>query len=171
MFAPRPRLFALLLALAALGHSAAVAQVALALPATAESVAAIKSEKGAVATLVTEGGSPALKVEFPAGSGYPGVNFPLGGPVLDLSAHAGVEIELTNTGPERLNLNVRVDNAGDWKLSPWNTESGNVEPGQTRVFRVRFGRSHGQAAYALDPKAISAIKLLPPTPRSPPPWS
>lgn len=154
----------LLLALAALALPfTAFAQ--LALPATPEAVAAIRTEKNAVATLDTSTGQPAVRVELPADSGYPGVNFPLGAPTIDLSAFNAIELEVSNISQTRVRLHLRVDNPGDWKTSPWNTERTMLAPGETKTLRLFFGLSQGQPAYALDSKKISGIKLFADAPK------
>ena len=137
----------------------------LALPVTPEAVAAIRPEKNAVASLDTSAGQPAVRVELPADSGYPGVNFPLGGTTVDLSAFTGIELEVSNISETRVRLHLRVDNPGDWKTSPWNTERIMLAPGETKTLRLFFGLSQGQPAYKLDPKLISAVKLFADAPK------
>ncbi len=160
----RPLFVSFLIALAALAlPTASTAQ--LALPVTAEAVAAIRSEKNAVATLDISTGQPAVRVELPADSGYPGINFPLDGATLDLSAFTGIELEVSNISQTRVRLHLRVDNNGDWKNSPWNTERVMLAPGETKTLRLFFGLSQGQPAYKLDPKLISAVKLFADAPK------
>ncbi|HSI08483.1 MAG TPA: hypothetical protein VK985_07810, partial [Rariglobus sp.] len=164
MLSRPPRFLSFLLAFTAFAlPSASHAQ--LTLPVTAEAVAAIRPEKNAVATLDTSTGQPAVRVELPADSGYPGINFPFGGTTLDLSAFTGIELEVSNISQTRVRLHLRVDNPGDWKNSPWNTERAMLAPGETKTLRLFFGLSQGQPAYKLDPKLISAVKLFADAPK------
>lgn len=156
---------ALILGLVALALPGLSAAADLALPATPETVAAIVTEKGATVSLDTSADAPALKVTLPAGGGYPGINFPLGAPTLDLSAFNGIELEVSNISQTRVRLHLRVDNPGDWQKSPWNTERAMLAPGETKTIRLFFCRSGGQAGYALDPAKISGIKLFADAPK------
>lgn len=164
----QPRLIRLALAvlalLAALPHASAQTPAPLFNPA-AESLAQIKTEKDPRLSLDTSSGAPALRVEFPGGNDYPGLDFPVPAAGLNLSAFAGIEVELTNLGPARLNLNLRADNPGDWRKSPWNTENVWIAAGETKTLRLTFGRSFGKPGYALDTSRVSAIKLFAATPQ------
>jgi len=115
-----------------------------------------------------EGADRTLKAEFPAGNGYPAFSYPIPGGSWDLSAYAGVQVDVTNAGTQTANISLRVDNAGDWKKQPWNTEAITVKAGETKTVKVYFGKSYGgNAGYALDPKAVSAIKVFAITPKNP----
>ncbi len=166
MIPPRPFLRSTVVALALLlaPPAARLAAQTLFTPA-AEAVAALETEKGARLSLDTSTGAPLLRAEFPGGNDYPGFNFPVPAGGLDLSAHAGIEVELANLGPARLNLNLRVDNPGDWRKSPWNTENTWIAAGETRTLRLTFGRSFGRPGHALDASRVSAIKLFAATPK------
>lgn len=122
--------------------------------------AKFKTEKNPVLTRDTSSGSPALKVMFPGGSAYPGVDLPVPTSHWDLSAYAGVEAEISNLSQEKLNLSLRIDNPGDWSRSPWNTNNVWLAPGETQRLQVVFGQSFGNAAYPLDPSRISNLKLF-----------
>ncbi|CAM2921831.1 glycoside hydrolase family 16 protein [Rariglobus hedericola] len=123
---------------------------------TAASIATIKTEKDPVLSL--EGS--ALKVSFPNGGDYPGLDLPLAGGTANLSAFAGVQAEITNTGPSRLNVNLRADNPGDWRKQPWNTNNVWIAAGETKIVKVTFGQSYGRAGYALDAARVSNLKLF-----------
>lgn len=157
MHLPRPLRFALatFALLAALQSARAQAPAPLFTP-TPENVSELVTEKDPRLSVDASG---ALRVEFPGGNDYPGFNFPVSG-TLDLSAHAGIEVDITNLGPARLGLNLRVDNPGDWRKSPWNTEIAWIPAGETKTLRLTFGRSFGKPGYALDASRISAIKLF-----------
>jgi beta-glucanase (GH16 family) len=133
---------------------------------TAENIATIKTEKDPLLSLDTSTGAPALKVEFPGGSGNPGLDFPIPGGSLNLSSFAGIEAEVTNLSKERLNINLRADNPGDWRKSPWNTGNAWIAPGETKSVKVVFGQSYGHSGYALDASRVSVIKLFAATPKT-----
>jgi beta-glucanase (GH16 family) len=100
---------------------------------------------------------------FPAAKGYPSFDFieRSGNALWNLSAFAGVEVEVTNTGTESAVIALRVDNAGSWKDKPWNVEQARIAPGETRTLRVVFGRAgNGKPTYALDPSRITVVKLF-----------
>lgn len=102
-----------------------------------------------------EGG---LQVKITSGKGYPGIHVAPEGGAWDLSAETGVEAQIENRGGAAVRLALRVDNAGDWKEQPWNTQSATIAPGQKATLRVRFGQSEGQPGYKLDPaKVIKAV--------------
>ena len=132
-------------------------------PATAD-IAAIKLDKEPVLSLADVDGAKVLRVDFPAGD-YPGINLPVPDGAWDLSAFNGVEAEIANVGTVRLNIGLRVDNTGDWKQSPWNTNNVWIAPGEAKTVRVTFGQSYGRAGYALDPANISGVKLLADNPK------
>lgn len=131
--------------------------------ATADNAVSIKTEQNASVSF--DAATGALRVAFPAGSDYPGFDFPLGG-TRDLSAYAGVELDVANTSQERLNINLRADNPGDWKKNPWNTNNVWIAPGETKTLKVVFGRSYGNAAYPLDASRVSNIKLFAAKPKT-----
>jgi beta-glucanase (GH16 family) len=123
---------------------------------TVENIAGLKTEKDPVLSL--EGS--ALKVAFPNGGDYPGLDLPLAGGQVDLSAFAGIQAEITNVGQSRLNVALRADNPGDWRKQPWNTNNAWIAPGETKTVKVAFGQSFGRPGYALDASRVSNIKLF-----------
>lgn len=128
-------------------------------PATAEA-AAFKTEKGATVALTTAGSTPVLRLDLPAGAGYPGFDIPVTPGGWDLSAFSGLEVEVANIGTTRINLGLRVDNPGDWKKSPWNTNNVWLAPGEVKRLQVTFGQSFGRPGYALNPADITAAKIF-----------
>ncbi len=97
----------------------------------------------------------------PGADAFPGVTLkPENGAVWDLSAYGHIEARIVNLGAETLSVSLRVDNEGDWQLSPWSTESFQIKPGATETIKVIFGYSFGKAAYALKPAAISKLLLF-----------
>lgn len=127
---------------------------------SADNLSSIKTEKNPVLSIDSSGGAPALKVEFSSGGGYPGLDLPLPGGSINLSAFAGIEAEVTNLGQSTVNVNLRADNPGDWRQEPWNTNGAWIPAGRTQNVRLTFGESHGKPGYALDPSRIGVIKLF-----------
>lgn len=104
---------------------------------------------------------PGLIMSIEKGSaGYPGFKYKYD-PPLDLSAYGHIKVTMTNLGSKRVMVAVRVDNGGDWKKSPWNTENFYIAPGQTKTGTVRFGFSYGgKPSYKLDASKITQIMLF-----------
>ncbi|MDF3056324.1 MAG: glycoside hydrolase family 16 [Rariglobus sp.] len=148
----------------AAASTATAAPAAVLFTPTADNIGSIKTEKDPVLSLDTSTDTPALKVEFIGGSGYPGFDFPISGN-LNLSGFAGIQVDVTNISQSRLNLNLRADNPGDWKKSPWNTNNAWVAPGETKTVKLTFGQSYGNPGYLLDASRISVIKLFAATPK------
>lgn len=127
--------------------------------------AEFKSE-GANAEVVEENGAKVLKATFPEGNGYPAFAFPKPDGGWDLSKYSGVQVDVTNTSVGSIKVALRVDNAGDWKKQPWNTESVTLKAGETKTIKVNFGKSYGgNPGYALDPSKVSAIKIFAENPK------
>jgi beta-glucanase (GH16 family) len=97
----------------------------------------------------------------PGKDGYPGVDLKPEGGAWDLAAFGRIEARVANTGSKPLGLALRVDNAGDWRAAPWNTEQGTIKPGQAATIVVVFGHSNGlKRGFALDPAAVVNVKLF-----------
>ena len=94
--------------------------------------------------------------------GYPGFAFvPSSGTVWDLSAWGHVKAKVTNTGTVGLMVSMRVDNNGEWKDSPWNTESIYLKPGESKFLKVIFGYQYGyQLGYKLKTDAVSRVLIF-----------
>ena len=106
-----------------------------------------------------EAAAPGLIVSIAAGeAGYPGLGIKPIGAVWDLSEFGHVEARITNTGDKSLTVILRVDNAGDWRKNPWNTESVGLKPGETRTAKVIFGYHYGmKPGYKLDPSRVVQV--------------
>jgi beta-glucanase (GH16 family) len=91
--------------------------------------------------------------------GYPGIKFKQD-PALDLSEYGYVAAKITNLGETKIFVAMRIDNAGDWRKNPWNTENLYLAPGKTGIALVRFGYSYGKPAYKLDASKITQIMLF-----------
>ena len=105
--------------------------------------------------------TPGLVVTIkPGPAGYPGVQLkpPAGASTLDLSTFGHIEAKVTNTGAHPMLVALRIDSAGDWHDSPWNTEQVYLKPGQTGAIKVIFGYAYGhKPAYPLKASAITGI--------------
>ncbi|MBK1858127.1 family 16 glycosylhydrolase [Cerasicoccus arenae] len=128
---------------------------------SAEAINSSETENGASVSI--EDG--ALKVSFDKSSSYPGVNLRPAGGAWNLSEYGGVEMTFVNNGPEKYGIGLRLDNPGNWKNNPWNTEVAWVESGQAKTIRVTFGQSYGNKGYALNPSQVNNIKILVDRPR------
>ncbi len=108
-----------------------------------------------------EPAKPGLIMSIEKGNaGYPGFKYKYD-PTLDLSAYGHIKVVLTNLGTKRAMVAMRVDNGGDWKKSPWNTENFYIAPGQTITGILRFGFSYGgKPSYKLDASKITQIMLF-----------
>lgn len=107
-----------------------------------------------------QGSKRVLQITCKAGApGYPGISI-TSGDSWDVSAFGHIEAKIKNVGEQAIDLAVRVDNPGDWKTSPWNTEHSGIKPGESKTIRVCFGYAFGQPAYALDPKRVSQVLLF-----------
>ena len=85
-----------------------------------------------------EGGK--FTLDFEAGQGeWPGLAIQPQNGTWDLGPWGRVEMTLTNPGRKPLSVGLRVDNLGDWRKSPWNSENVYLKPGETKVGKVIFG--------------------------------
>lgn len=117
---------------------------------------AVEAENANVTASTTPDGVKQLELGFTGGQEYPGVRFVMGNP-RDLSAYAGVEAEITNTGGESCKVGLRVDNEGDWRGEPWNSEVDELAPGETKTIAVTFGRSYGAPGFKLDASKVIGV--------------
>lgn len=111
------------------------------------------------ATIVERGEGHALQLVFGTAKGYPTIHLPAPPELWDLSSFAGVQAMVTNPTAAKITVCLRVDNAGDWKKSPWNIEKTDLEPGETKAVQVKFGQSWGNPGFDLNPAAVSAIVI------------
>lgn len=118
----------------------------------------IETEQATFQPALTEADKGSFNLAFQRGQSYPAVRLVPGAP-LDLSAYTGVKAEITNLDAVERKVVLRVDNEGDWKFEPWNSEVEVLMPGETKVVTVTFGQSYGVPGYKLDPAAVSAIIL------------
>jgi len=106
--------------------------------------------------------APGLVVTIqPGKESYPGTDLKPEGASWDLSAFGHVEARIANTGAKPISVSLRVDNAGDWRDEPWNTESVSLKPGASGTVRTIFGHSYGhKPGYALKPAAVVKVMLF-----------
>ncbi len=127
---------------------------------------AFKVENGATASIEDVSGAKAVKIAFQASNGYPGVDLPNGGKEFNLSGYTSVTINVTNNSSGKLGVGLRVDNPGDWRQSPWNSEVVYFGPGTSGEVKVTFGQSFGNPGYKLDPEHVKNIKIMIPQPKT-----
>lgn len=109
------------------------------------------------------GAGTGVAVQFaPGDAGYPGVEImPKGAEGWDLSKFGHVEAKVINTGERPINLSLRVDNAGDWRKNPWNTESRTIKPGESGTIKVIFGYAFGyKKNYTLDQSNVPRVMIF-----------
>lgn len=114
----------------------------------------------AVAALSQDSAAPGLVLTFsPGKSAFPGMGLkPAGIKAWDLSAFGHIEARVTNLGDAAASLSLRVDNEGDWRAAPWNTESIKLQPHETGTIKVIFGHQFGhKPGYALKPAEIVGL--------------
>jgi hypothetical protein len=121
---------------------------------------ALKTENEASVSAVEEAGAKALKMTFPESKAYPGVDIPAPEGTWDLSAFKGVAADVTNSGPGKIGVSLRVENPGDWRQSPWNSNVLWLSPGASGTITVNFGESFGKPGFALDPARVIKVKLF-----------
>lgn len=129
-------------------------------PAAPNAAGQVEIEKASAQQVSTSLSKDGLSARIKGGTtDYPGVLLkPEGGTPWNLGLYGHVEAKVTNTGTSRVNLNMRVDNEGDWTKEPWNCESQSIEPGKTRSIRVYFGYSYGgRPGFKLKPEAVSQV--------------
>jgi len=133
-------------------------------------VSTLKLQKTTV-SIVPVDGKTKLKIEFTAAPNtFPNVQFPCPVGGWDLSAYSGIQVDITNTSPAPFYIVLRADSAGDPKSTPppWNTNGATIPPGEAKTIQVTFGKSWGQPAFQLNPKAVTSIQIFT---KDPPPES
>ena len=117
--------------------------------------------QGATVGVVQDGGSKVLQATFPAGTNYPTFTVPVTKGGWDLSAFAGAQVDVVNTGQSEVTVCLRVDNLGDWRKEPWNVEKVALKPGESQTIQVVFGKSYGgKPSFALDSGNIIAFRVF-----------
>ena len=106
------------------------------------------------------GGSFAVSFA-PGDAAWPGFSVSPKSGTWDLSTWGHVEMTLRNPGSKPLSVGLRVDNNGDWRKNPWNSENVYLKPGETKVGKVIFGYQYGfQKGYKLDSSKVAAVKIF-----------
>lgn len=108
-----------------------------------------------------------IKVEYSNATSYPSIQFPVPAGGWNLSAFGGIQVTVTNPGSDPVTAILRADNPGDWKQSPWNTQSKQIAPGATETIQLIFGENNGTAAYPLDSTRVSGIQVFLAKPKQP----
>jgi beta-glucanase (GH16 family) len=108
--------------------------------------------------------APGLDLTFePGEAGFPGLVLkPEGtGTAWDLSKFGHVEATVVNTGSAPAFFALRVDNAGDYRQSPWNSENVTLKPGERQTVTVIFGHQYGhKPGYKLKPEAVVSVLMF-----------
>ena len=95
----------------------------------------------------------------PGEAGYPGIMSVPATP-WDLSMYGHVEARVTNTGTSPITVALRLDNDGDWKKGPNNSEHIGLQPGKSGTIRLYFGYSFGKKAFPLDSHKITRLLVF-----------
>ena len=155
-----PALLLSLAALSAFGQAAAIAPRLLWNPADAKAISAQFQPDQGVACKADGG---AFTIEVAAGeNAWPGFSIvPDSGAAWDLSPWGHVEALVTNLTDKKLGIGLRVDNDGDWKDNPWNSENIYLDAGKSGTVKVIFGYQYGfQRGFRLDPSKVVRVKLF-----------
>ncbi len=106
--------------------------------------------------------APGLVITIqPGEAGYPGISLKPDGKAWDLSAFGHVEARVVNASSKTRLFALRVDNAGDWRASPWSTEQIWLKPGERGTVTVIFGHSYDhKPSYELNPKEVVNILMF-----------
>jgi len=111
--------------------------------------------------LSKDAAAPGLNITIKGGSeGYPGIELsPPSGAKWDLSAFGHVEAKVTNLGTKKIGIHLRIDDDGDWRDNPYNTESVYLDPGKSGTVTVIFGYSYGRnPSHPL--KSAAVVRML-----------
>ncbi|QNN24476.1 glycoside hydrolase family 16 protein [Planctomycetales bacterium ZRK34] len=124
-----------------------------------QSEAAQRFSPGKQVAVKPADGGAGVVLHFDGGpEGWPGVSLKPDGGAWDFSKYGHIEATLTNVGNEPINLSLRVDNAGDWRDNPWNTESATLKPGETGTIKVVFGFGYNHRPnYPLNTAEITGV--------------
>lgn len=108
--------------------------------------------------VTTEWDKNAISVKVAPGKAGPAVYVRPAEGMWDLARFGHVEAMITNPMDVPLRISMRVDNQGDWRDEPWNTEVIRVLPGKTMPLKVIFGYQYGyKPGYKLDPGQIEKL--------------
>lgn len=127
----------------------------------------IKCDNGVSTEIIDKNGAKMAKVEITKLDGYPGINFPVPSGGWDLSGFSGAKIEVTNAGAEDVTVNLKAENTGDWKASPWSVNMIRLAPGETKTLKVIFGECFNHPAFNLDPSHVTGLRLFLLPPKNP----
>ncbi|MGN6507283.1 MAG: family 16 glycosylhydrolase [Tepidisphaeraceae bacterium] len=109
----------------------------------------------------------ALEIDYSGHGSYPAVSLRPASGTWDLSGASGVSADITNPNDKAVRVHLRVDNAGDWRKSPWSIDATTIPAGKTKTVKVHFGKSYGHDGFALDPSKIALISVILENPKGP----
>ena len=112
--------------------------------------------------LSKDAAKPGLDVIVSAGKeDFPGIHIKPPAASWNLSPFGHIEAKIVNTSKKPLTVALRVDNAGDWKDNPSNTESLQIEPGASDTISAIFGYSYGhKKGFQLNSSAVVNVLLF-----------
>ncbi|MDR1191637.1 MAG: glycoside hydrolase family 16 protein [Verrucomicrobiales bacterium] len=97
----------------------------------------------------------------PGAEGYPGLDVTPPDELWNFGDYGHIEAKVTNLGDKAAALSMRVDDDGDWRSSPWNTESISLKPGESKELKVIFGYAYSfQPSHKLASDRIKRVKLF-----------
>ncbi|HCE44098.1 MAG TPA: hypothetical protein DET40_11165 [Lentisphaeria bacterium] len=96
----------------------------------------------------------------PGSNGYPGVKITPEDTHWDLSQNSRIEVDVANLSDTNITICLRIDNPGDWKANPWNSENFALGAGKSGTAKVSFGYSWGKPGFKLDPSKVSQIMIF-----------
>lgn len=103
-------------------------------------------------------GQKQIIINYPTGD-YPGISIePING--FDFSAYHSVQVTLKNAGDHPVSITARVDNEGNWRDKPYSAEATRIDPGDTKVIDIQFGKTFGKTGHNLDTSKIKRIMLF-----------
>ena len=95
----------------------------------------------------------------PGPADYPGISLkPEGGTPWDLSAFGNIQARVTNLGPQKITIGMRIDDSGGWQNN--NAEVFYLAPGESITGKVIFGYSYGHPGKAIKSSSISQLLIF-----------
>jgi hypothetical protein len=132
-------------------------------PAAPDAASRFGIDKPSVGQLTVAGAPTGSGVDVsiqPGPAKYPSLFIkPQDAPAWDLSAYGHVQAVITNLSGQRIGVNLRIDNKGDWHKSPWSDTLTYINPGETKTLKTIFGYSFGKPAYPLKPGAVNQVVI------------
>jgi hypothetical protein len=106
------------------------------------------------------GEAKAIEVTYKPGGQYPTARMLPEGDVWNLSDYNQLALRITNTGESNVRGNLRIDNPGDWKKSPWLNKEFQVAAGATATIKVNLNGYTGSGK-KFEKGQLSQIMMFP----------